>query len=149
MTSFFPLTGAGSLPTRRLFRSRCRPMLPCRKLSVRVHILRCRGCFIFLFFFYGILPHWRLHFLPVLTGKKRNKGRNSRPRFRPKISPRRLPPRNSLPAVAQTSAPASRRPVKIFPAGRSPTEWAGSCTSIERKYADGADPPRGTCVGAH
>ena len=73
----------------------------------------------------------------------------SRPRFRPKISPRRLPPRNSLPAVAQTSAPASRRPVKIFPAGRSPTEWAGSCTSIERKYADGADPPRGTCVGAH
>ena len=134
MTSFFPLTGAGSLPTRRLFRSRCRPMLPCRKLSVRVHILRCRGCFIFLFFFYGILPHWRLHFLPVLTGRKRNKGRNSRPRFRPKISPRRLPPRNSLPAVAQTSAPA---------------EWAGSCTSIERKYADGADPPRGACVGAH
>ena len=83
-----------------------RLMLSRPKLPVRVHILRYRGCFIFLFFFYGILPHWRLHFLPVLTGRKRSKGRNSRPRFRPKISPRRLPPRNSLPAVAQTSAPA-------------------------------------------
>ena len=120
------ICGAGSARSRRgrhTLRCRCipapggrRPMLSSPPLSVRAHILRCRGCFIFLFFFYGILPHWRLHFLPVLTGRKRNKGRNSRPRFRPKISPRRLPPRNSLPAVAQTSAPASRRPVKIFPA---------------------------------
>ena len=101
----------------RLFRRGRGLMISCRKLSVRVHILRCRGCFIFLFFFYGILPHWRLRFLPVLTGRKRSRGRNSRPRFRPKISPRRLPPRNSLPAIAQTSAPASRRPVKILPCG--------------------------------
>ena len=83
----------------------------------RAHILRYRKCFIFLFSFYGILPHWRLHFLPVLTGRKRSKGRNSRPRFQPKIPPRRLPPRNSLPAVAQTGAPASRRPMKILPCG--------------------------------
>ena len=107
-----------------LRRSRCIPaqcghrlMLSCRKLSVRAYIRRCRWSCIFLFSFCSSELHLSLHFLPVLTGRKRSKGRNSRPRFRPKIFPRRLPPRNSLPAVAQTSAPASRRPVKFFPCG--------------------------------
>ena len=87
------------------------------KLSARAHALRCRESFIFLYAFCDILPHWSLHFLPVLTGRKRSKGRNSRPRPRPEKTAGHYPPRNSLPAVAQTSAPASRQPVKILPCG--------------------------------
>ena len=106
---------------------------------MQAHIRCCRGSFIFLFFFYSILPHWSLHFLPVLTGRKRSKGRNSRPRFRPKISPRRLPPRNSLPAVAQTSAPASRRPVKILPCGPASNGMGGELNRRSPSCTDGAD----------
>ena len=95
------------------------------KLSVRAYIRRCRWSCIFLFSFCSSELHLSLHFLPVLTGRKRSKGRNSRPRFRPKIFPRRLPPRNSLPAVAQTSAPASRRPVKILPCGPASNGMGG------------------------
>ena len=108
-------------------------------LSERAHILRCHGSVIFLYSFCGIPPHWSLHFLPVLTGRKRSKGRNSRPRFRPKISPRRLPPRNSLPAVAQTSAPASRRPVKILPCGPASNGMGGELNRRSPSCTDGAN----------
>ena len=107
--------------------------------TVRAHIRRCCGSVIFLYSFCGIPPHWSLHFLPVLTGRKRSKGRNSRPRFRPKISPRRLPPRNSLPAVAQTSAPASRRPVKILPCGPASNGMGGELNRRSPSCTDGAD----------
>ena len=43
------------------------------KLSARAHALRCRESFIFLFFFCSSELHWSLHFLPVLTGRKRSK----------------------------------------------------------------------------
>ena len=108
-------------------------------LSVRAYIRRCCGSVIFLYSFCGIPPHWSLRFLPVLTGRKRSKGRNSRPRFRPKISPRRLPPRNSLPAVAQTSAPASRRPVKILPCGPASNGMGGELNRRSPSCTDGAD----------
>lgn len=51
-------------------------------------------------------------------------------RLRPKFRERQLPPLNSLAALAQTSAPASRwRPLNFPLRGRPPTERAGSCTN--------------------
>ena len=67
----------------------------------RAHILRYRKCFLFLFSFYGILLHWRLHFSfwPAKI-EKRSKEKKLPPTSAPKCCPAPAVPGRSFTANA-------------------------------------------------
>ena len=66
-------------------------LLSFSSLSVRATHFAAAGVSFFYDSFCSFELHLSLHFLPVLTGRKRSKGRNSRPRPRPEKSDRSLP----------------------------------------------------------
>ena len=66
-------------------------LLSFSSLSVQATHFAAAGVSFFYDSFCSFELHLSLHFLPVLTGRKRSKGRNSRPRPRPEKSDRSLP----------------------------------------------------------